>query len=746
MAGNIKGVTIEFRGDTTPLEKALRQINRETAKLDQELRKVDKSLKFNPSKVELWRQKQQLLTQKITETSERLDVLKKAQAQMDARGVDKTSAEYRNLQREIIEAESKLKMFKSQLVQIGQVNFRAVGEQFKEIGSKVTEAGQAMEKFSGAAAAGIAGSTKVSLDYADAIAKMSTISDDAQVPVSQLKQELMDLSNQSGKSSSELAEAAYQALSASVETKDVVGFVSDASRLAKAGFLDTAGAVDVLTTIINAYGMSADDAEKIANELVQTQNDGKTTVNELAQAMGQVIPTASALNIPLEQLNAAYVQMTKQGINTANSTTYLNGMFTELADGGSTVSGVLREKTGKSFGQLMESGMSLGDILKILSDSVEGNGEDFLNLWGNVRAGRGALALVNSGVDEFNAEAETMSNVTDNVGTALERLDTPGAKARKALNMLVNAGIQIGDAFAPYVEKAALFVQGLIEKFNALSPTTKNIIAAVLAVVAAAAPLLLIGGKLLTGIGSFIIGIGKVISFVQMLIPVISTIVGVIGGVGAAFLGVAAIIGIAALAIYKHWDQIKAWATNLASKVSAEWTRIKTNAANQVNAMKNEVVAKWNALKAIASTVWNGIKTAITTPIQSAKEKVKAIIDKVKDFFPIKVGKLLEGIKLPHFKLSGEFSLKNKTVPKLSVDWYAQGGIFNSPTIAGIGEIPGGEAVVPLNKFWDKLDKMQGGQNIVININGANADPREIAEEVKRSLIRETNRQRLAWQ
>lgn len=745
MAGNIKGITIEFRGDTTKLDKALRQINNETKKLDQELKKVDRALKFNPSKVELWRQKQQLLTQKISETKEKLDTLKQAQAQMDANGVDKTSAEYRNLQREIIETESKLKNFKSQLVQIGQVNFRAVGEQFKEIGDKLTTAGEAMAKYSAAAAAGIAGSTKLSLNYSDAIAKMSTISDDAQVPVSELRAELMNLSNQSGKSATELAEAAYQALSASVETENVVGFVSDAAKLAKAGFLETADAVDVLTTIINAYGYAAEDAQMISDQLVQTQNDGKTTVNELAQSMGQIIPTASALNVPLEQLNTSYVLMTKQGINTANATTYLSGMLTELSRDGSEVSDILKDKTGKSFGQLMKDGSTLGDVLQILNDAVGGDSEAFSNLWGNVRAGRGALSILNAGTKEFNAETETMVNSTGNVDDALGKLGTTGASLRKALNMLVNVGIQIGDVFAPYIEKAAIFVQGLVDKFNNLSPTVRNVIAVLMAVVAAIAPVLLVGGKLMTGIGTLIIGIGKVISFVQMLIPIISTIVGVIGGVGVAFLGVAAVIGVAAYEIYKHWDQIKAWAAGLANKISAEWTRIKTNAANQVNAMKNEVVAKWNALKAIASTVWNGIKTAIVTPIQTAKEKVKAIIDKVKDFFPIKVGKLLEGLKLPHFKLSGEFSLKNKTVPHLSVDWYKTGGIFDSPSVIGVGEA-GAEAVVPLDKFWDKLDKMQGGQNIVININGANADPKEIADEVKRSLIRETNRQRLAWQ
>lgn len=745
MAGNIKGITIEFRGDTTKLDKALRQVNSETKKLDNELKKVDRALKFNPKSVELWRQKQQILNQKINETKEKLDVLKQAQSQMDAKNVDKNSAEYRKLQREIIETESKLRSFKTQLVQIGQVNLRAVGEQFKEIGGRVTEAGQQAEKFSAVAGAALAGSAKASLSYSDAIAKMSTITDESQVPVDTLRKQLMDLSNQYGKSSTELAEAAYQAMSASVETKDTVGFVEEATRLAKAGFLDTASAVDVLTTIINAYGYSAEDASLIADQLVQTQNDGKTTVNELAQAMGQVIPTASALNIPLEQLNASYVALTKQGVNTANATTYLNGMFTELADGGSTVSEILQSKTGKTFGQLMKEGYSLGDILQMLSDSVDGDGEAFLNLWGNVRAGRGALALLNNGVDEFNAETEVMQGATGNVADALDKLKTPGAEARKAFNMLINAGIQIGDILAPYIEKAAMFIQNLIDKFNALSPTTKGVITAILAIVAAIAPVLLIGGKLISGVGTLLISLGKVISFVSKLIPIIKVVFAIIGTSGAIFLGVAAAVIALALVIYKHWDQIKAWASALATRISEEWNRIKTNAINQVNAMKQGVVNAWNSLKTTASTVWNAIKTAIVTPIQTAINTVKGIIDRIKGWFPISIGKIFSNIKLPHFKLSGSFSLTKMTVPKLSVDWYKTGGIFDSPSVIGVGEA-GPEAVVPLDKFWDRLDNLRGETNIVINVNGANRDPVEIAEEVKRVLIRETNQRRLAWQ
>ena len=70
--GNIKGITIEFAGDTTKLDKSIKQINNETKKLDKELNAVNKALKFNPTSVELWRQKQQLLTKKIGETEEKL--------------------------------------------------------------------------------------------------------------------------------------------------------------------------------------------------------------------------------------------------------------------------------------------------------------------------------------------------------------------------------------------------------------------------------------------------------------------------------------------------------------------------------------------------------------------------------------------------------------------------------------------------------------------------------------------------
>ena len=178
MAGNIKGITIEFQGDTTKLDKALRQIKNSTKDIDSELKQVNKALKFNPTSVDLWRQKQDILRQKIKETENNLKELKNIQAQMDASGVDKNSEAYRRVQREIIEAESKLKTFNAELRKVGQVNLRAMSEQFKEMGNQLTAAGHAMQGLSTAAAAvaaSIGAVTVKSAKWADDINTMSKI-------------------------------------------------------------------------------------------------------------------------------------------------------------------------------------------------------------------------------------------------------------------------------------------------------------------------------------------------------------------------------------------------------------------------------------------------------------------------------------------------------------------------------------------------------------------------------------------
>ena len=134
---NIKGITIEFAGDTTKLDKALRDVRKSTRDIDSELRKVNQSLKFNPGNVDLLRQKQTLLNEKIEKTEANLEELKNMQKQVaNDPNQGKNSAAYRELQREIIKSENQLKRFNAE-----QRKIKAALSPLGQFGSKMSEVG-----------------------------------------------------------------------------------------------------------------------------------------------------------------------------------------------------------------------------------------------------------------------------------------------------------------------------------------------------------------------------------------------------------------------------------------------------------------------------------------------------------------------------------------------------------------------------------------------------------------------------
>lgn len=219
MAERIKGITIEFRGNATPLQKEIRKVDSELAKTTKELSSVNKALKFNPTSVELWRQKQQLLNQKVEQTKEKLAKLKDAQKQMDASGVDKNSEEYRKLQRQIVETNSKLKTFKGQLIEVGNANLKALSEQFKEAGTKIDSVGQSLKGVSMAAAGVVAGLGAISVKAGAAADDLNTLSKVTGIGTGDLQKysyaaDLVDVSVEDiAKANKKLAKNAYEAAS-----------------------------------------------------------------------------------------------------------------------------------------------------------------------------------------------------------------------------------------------------------------------------------------------------------------------------------------------------------------------------------------------------------------------------------------------------------------------------------------------------------------------------------------------------
>lgn len=281
--------------------------------------------------------------------------------------------------------------------------------------------------------------------------------------------DIKNASRSTGVVVSDLSEAVYSALSASVDEDSAVDFTQSAVKLAKGGFTDTATAVDVLTTAINAYELEASEATRISDILITTQNKGKTTVGELASSMGQTIPIANGAGTAIEDLATQYAIMTKNGVATAESGTQIKAMLNELNAAGTNVSDTLKDLTGKSFKELQNSGMNTAEILNILKTHAEESGQKISDLFGSVEAGSAAFTLVRDGGTDFNKTLEEMRNSAGATEKAYNTMaNTTEERFNKLKNNLMIAVEEIGEKLLPLIEDFFDYIEDNSEELGDL--------------------------------------------------------------------------------------------------------------------------------------------------------------------------------------------------------------------------------------------------------------------------------------
>ncbi len=479
-------------------------------------------------------------------------------------------------------------------------NLKKASEKLKNVGSTVSGAGDKVLKFTAPLVAGGIASLKFATDFEDSIAKVSTIADETEVSMGDLRKQILKLSSDTGIASSEIANNVYDAISAGQKTGDAVNFVANSTKLAKAGFAEAGQSLDLLTTIMNSYGLKSKEVNNVSDILIQTQNKGKVTVAELSSSMGKVIPTANSLGVNLQQVASGYAIMTSKGIKAAETTTYMNSMLNEMGKSGTTANKAIKEASGKTFPELIKSGKTVGDILSIMNDYAKKNGKSLADMFGSAEAGKAALILSTNAGKDFNSMLGEMKNSAGSTDEAFKKVsDTTGEKFKKSLNKLKNEAIKLGDALAPMMDKGSELITKITDKLGQLDEQQlQTITKAGMAAIAFGGFLKIVGGGIST-IGSIAGGLSKLTAVMGTATTATTAIgtatttaagVGTAGGLAglgtaiggavmtfAPFIAGAAAIGLAAYGIHKHMSQEAVPAVDLfANKVQTTTNTIKT--------------------------------------------------------------------------------------------------------------------------------------------------------------------------
>lgn len=509
--------------------------------------------------------------------------------------------------------------------------------------------------------------------------------------------------------------------------------------------LSAAGAavVAALGAITYKSGTAADDL----NTLSKVYSINTTDLQKYAVA-------ADLVDVSVEDIAKSHVKLEKSMYSAQNGSKSQTEAFDKLgvsitnADGSLRSSDEVWQDTITALGQMTNeterdaiAQQLMGKSAAQLNPLIEDQGETYKNLTDTLAK-----------YDLDFVDQETL----DGANQFNDALDTMKAIGSVAISTI---GSQLAAYLAPALEKVVDWVGRLAQWLTTLSPEVLTVIGIIAAVVAAIAPVLIVLGKLATGISA-------ILNLANMLGVGIGALA---GPVGIAIAIIAALIAIGVL-LYKNWDTIEAKATEVKNWVVAQWNALKAKVAaifngikaqslaiwngiksavsSAANAIKSAVSGAFNSLKGTVSAAWNAIKNAITHPIQTAVGLVRAAINKIKGIIN-GAHFSLPHIKLPHFSVSGKLSLNPPSVPHLSVSWYKTGGIFDEPTIAGIGEA-GPEAVVPLDQLWKKLDAIAaaagGGEGVTINVYAApGMDINQLAAAVEERLVRLEKQRVKAW-
>lgn len=540
------------------------------------------------------------------------------------------------------------------------VGLKKLSTDLKRAGRQITSTGQNLTRNLSVPLLAVgAASIKFASDFEDGMAKVETIANTATKSIGTLSDEVLSVSNNTGKAATEISESLYQAISAGADTADAMELVDVASKAAIGGFTDTTTAVDGLTSVLNAYNMETTDANKLANLFLITQNKGKTTFGELAQSIGNVTAISSTAGVSLEDLLSSIATLTANGIDTATSVTYVKNAITSVVKPTKEASTVA-EQLGLDFSAAALQSKGFAGFLEDVKEKTGGNVETISQLFGNVRGLNAVLKLTtNEGMATMNDIMGEMQTNTTALDDAYETMaGTMSNQFKIAINSLKNVGIELGQKIMPLVNNGIIpaikgfaeWLGKLIDGFENLSPFMKQMVTLALGITVAIGPLTTIVGKLTITIGSLIKSFNlasRALAGGQGLLTAITTFLGPAGTVVLAIAAIAAVVGTLVIAFNN---------ANAETKALKKEIQDFNETANQSKETFDDLIAKNEASAGAAKTLADELYDLADRENKSTIEKIRMadIIDQLNGMY--------EGLNLILDENTGQLNLNEDAV------------------------------------------------------------------------------------
>lgn len=656
MADRTRGITIEIGGDTTGLNKALKDVNKEINSSKSELKDIEKLLKLDPSNTELLAQKQRALSDAINSTKEKLDTLKEAQRQAAEQLANGNIGQnqYDALQREIIETEQQLQSLEQQAqeteVRLSSTGDSAetfgsklsaaseavqqAGDKIQEVGGKIEDAGTKLLPVTGAITAVGTAAVKTASDFDSSMSQVAAVSGATGDDLDALREKAREMGSMTKFSASEAADAMNYMAMAGWKTGDMLSGIEGIMNLAAASGEDLATTSDIVTDALTAFGMTAADSTHFADILAAASSNANTNVGMMGETFKYVAPVAGSLGYSAEDTATAIGLMANSGIKASQAGTALRSIMTrmakpteESADAMYLLGVSMTDEEGKMYSlmEVMEQlrkGFAGGTITqeeyteavsnwdKMLADGSVDLGEYTraiealdIALNGTTEAQQAELAAMLGGKEAMsgllaivNASEEDFNKLTNAI------YNSEGSAETMAATMQDNLEGQMTILKSQLEELAISFGEILMPAIRQIVTWIQGFVDKLNSMDERTKKIITVVALVAAAIGPVLIIIGKIVTGVGALVKVIGLLM------NPATLIIAAIVAIIAVLVtlYNKCE----WFRNLVNNiVTAIVERVK-NAVETIKVIIQLIVVAWEALKAkFADAVewWNGV-------------------------------------------------------------------------------------------------------------------------------------------